>query len=124
MTTALIVTAVIAAFAIAGAAGALLWTAQHDPKVRITDVNTAPGYEDQTTWRTPAGPAVVTKVLTDQAGFSYEIETCFRRRKDIDGRGDMVRLHYIAPSRRAVKDTLQRLSDAHLAGEPQSGMKP
>lgn len=78
--------------------------------------------EGQWTAEVPAGGVVVTRVLDDRRGWVHEIETYFRRRPG--DRGDMVRLHYIAPSWPLTHDTVQRLSDAHMAGEPQTGQTP
>lgn len=72
---------------------------------------------------TPVGGAVITHVHDDDHGWSYEIETSFDRRV-IDGdreRGDMVRLHYIAPSMAVTRRYLTDLVERHAAGLPQLG---
>lgn len=60
---------------------------------------------EQYVTRTPAGPAVVTKVL-DERGYAFEIETSF---------GRTPHLTYVAPSTVAAKRRLRELAEEHLA---------
>lgn len=89
---------------------------------RTDDVSIELAGRDQWTASTKAGRAVITKVVDDR-GWAYEIETSFARRRGLD-RGDMVRLHYVAPSMAIARRTLRELADRHIAGEPQSGKTP
>lgn len=73
------------------------------PAVRLRPVRRS-GIE-QYIAHTPAGPAVVTKVLNDDSGWAYEVETSFR--------GQRTRLYYVAPALAVVRRRLDELTAEH-----------
>lgn len=87
-------------------------TYTHTREIRLRDVSN--DGREQYLARTPAGPAVITRVFDDR-GEAFEIETKF---------GGRVGLFYVAPARRVAERRLAELVEIHLRQSHEARQAP